>query len=242
MVDVFNFTAPARVFVVGDIHGCNEELNILLSKLTDEEHLTADDRVVFLGDYIDRGPDSKGVIDTLIQFKNKFPDTIFLRGNHEDILLCSLKLKSNTLGYGSQAHMSNGGIGFYKSYGVDVNIPSTIYTFLNAIPAAHIEFIKDTKLIAECESGVFVHAGIQPNIPLEYQTEETILWVREYWIQSEVSIGKTVYYGHTPGNSISYDLPYKVCLDSGCVFGKYLSCLEITENKEITVKAAKRYY
>lgn len=86
MVEITETTGE-RVFAIGDVHGCAQEISVLLEFLVKKQNLSQKDAVIFLGDYIDRGPDTRGVIDLLVNFQNDFPKTKFLRGNHEDMLM-----------------------------------------------------------------------------------------------------------------------------------------------------------
>ena len=105
-----------RVYAIGDLHGCVDEPALLVEFLVKDEGLTVDDTVIFLGDYIDRGPASKDVVELMLQFKQAFPETHFLRGNHEDMMM-------DFLGYGGslgQAFLYNGGLETIQSYGISV--------------------------------------------------------------------------------------------------------------------------
>lgn len=146
---------PKRLLAVGDIHGHLDKLQGLM----DQVNPTTNDRVVFLGDYIDRGPDSKGVIEFLIGFKKRYPKTVFLRGNHEQMLLdaiqeSQLQLLLDTMGAGGQANnnehydrfLSNGGTSTEECYGCKIW----------DIPAAHVQFIEDCELY-HCETVEIPH-------------------------------------------------------------------------------------
>jgi serine/threonine protein phosphatase 1 len=101
---------PPRLFAFGDIHGCNTELRVLLESLRSDHQVTTADQFVFVGDYIDRGPDSKGVIDTLLAWKEEFPRTVFLKGNHEDMLLAFLGMGGSS----GEVYLVNGGAEFFN--------------------------------------------------------------------------------------------------------------------------------
>ena len=103
-----------RVFAFGDIHGCYAELKTLVDTLKRDHDAGAQDQFIFIGDYIDRGPCSKDVIDFLIRFRAEYPKTVFLRGNHEDMLLDFLGLG----GTSGEVYLANGGVDFFKSYGI----------------------------------------------------------------------------------------------------------------------------
>jgi len=213
--------AGARTFVMGDIHGCVEELDRLLDALAP----TADDTVVCLGDYIDRGPSSKGVIDRLLRLQTEGPHCVYLKGNHEDMFLAFLGEPGN---YG-EAFLYNGGAATLQSYGLQGEMGTLSVAQL---PAAHVEFLRALRLRYEHGDFLCVHAGIDPQRPLDAQREEDLLWIREPFILHRHPFLRTILYGHTPQRDVRLDLPYKIGLDTGLVYWNNLSCLEL-ETKEL---------
>ena len=213
----------ARFFIVGDIHACPAELEALLSTLA----LEAEDRIVFLGDYIDRGPGAREVIDLLLGLRaSRVCRLTFLRGNHEDMFL-------DFLGYGGlhgDAFLMNGGIQTLHSYGCWPDASSAA----TRIPKTHIEFLRGLALSfpnqglghALGHNVVCVHAGIDPSRSLADQQAEHLLWIRQEFINSRHPLPYTVVYGHTPQPEVCFHLPYKVGIDTGLVYGGRLSCLE----------------
>ncbi len=196
-----------RLLAVGDIHGCLDHLQCLISRVRPREK----DQFVFLGDYIDRGPDSRGVIDFLLDFRKCFPSTVFLKGNHEKMLLDYLKGK-NTLLY-----MANGGWETLKSYETGAGI--------KVVPE-HLTFIESLKLYYVQESFVFVHAGLRPGVSLEDHDERDFLWIRGDFLDSDYEFEKTVVFGHTPLSDPLQE-PRKIGLDTGAVYGRYLTCCDV---------------
>ncbi len=225
-----------RVFVIGDIHGCPEEPEILLERLEEKEGLTTDDLVIFLGDYIDRGPKSKDVIDLMLAFREKFPRTRFLKGNHEDMLL-------DFLGFGGrlgQAFLYNGGLETMQSYGISVFSPPE--EMIEAMPREHFKFLRELEsIIAIGNNYLAVHAGLNPLRDLNAQEDADVFWIRDEFISHEHAFRRTVVFGHTPHQEVLFHLPYKVGLDTGLVFGNKLSCLELKSGDlfEITRGARK---
>jgi len=211
-----------RCYVIGDIHGCLDELRYLIDGLP----LEVGDRLVFLGDYIDRGPDSKGVVSYLLQLKSYGPalELVFLKGNHEDMLLSYLGLPGD---YG-EMFLVNGGRQTFASYGLTSNLP-TADEALAAIPPAHLDFYQslvDYYIIGDI---LCIHAGVHPEKTLEEQTKDEALWIRDLFIYSSHALPYTVLFGHTPQKEVFFHLPYKIGLDTGLVYGNKLSCFEIEE-------------
>lgn len=223
------FSMPPRLFAVGDIHGCSEELSAMLTHFEEVERLTNDDVVIFIGDYIDRGPDSKGVITALIEFGKKFPSTIFLRGNHEDMLL-------GFLGFGgSQDHpfLYNGGKEFLKSYGIGLtDVPEDV---VNQLPRDHVVFLINLETYVIIGDYVFVHAGLSPLRDLRTQLNQDLFWIRDEFINNVHKFGKTVVFGHTPYEKVFFHLPYKIGIDTGLVFGNHLSAIELVSKRVLKI-------
>ncbi|MDZ4786148.1 MAG: metallophosphoesterase family protein [bacterium] len=211
-----------RIFAIGDIHGCAKETEVLLHWLQFEEELSQSDLVVFIGDYIDRGTNSKDVINLLIQFKQKFPQTIFLKGNHEDMLLAYLGLG----GGNGEVYIKNGGGMTFLSYGLPVETPAK--EVLSTIPENHINFFKSLESLVVCGEHIFVHAGLNPKKTLKRQVSEDLYWIREGFLDQRHHFSKVVVFGHTPHAEVIFDLPLKIGIDTGLVYGNMLSCIELT--------------
>jgi serine/threonine protein phosphatase 1 len=220
-----------RCFVIGDIHGCVAELRYLI------ESLPADpgDRLVFLGDYVDRGPDSSAVVSYLLELKATSPcQFVFLKGNHEDMFLSYLGLPGQ---YGDM-FLINGGRPTLESYGLRIDDP--IESQLQRIPQSHIDFYQSLRNYYIAEPFLCVHAGIDPVKSLEEQTETDMLWIRNQFIYRSHMLPYIVLFGHTPQNNVLYDLPYKVGLDTGLVYGNKLSCLETEEKMLYQISRGKK--
>jgi serine/threonine protein phosphatase 1 len=217
-----------RVLVVGDIHGCRHELDVLLAGLAPG----AGDTLVFLGDYVDRGPDVHGVIERLLAVADdRTIRSIFLRGNHEDMLLAYLGRDGQ---YG-EAFLANGGDVTLRSYGVEGR--GTPGRFEAALPRRHLDFILATRLLHVEGDFVMAHAGVDPNRALDAQETHDLLWIRDEFIARPHGLGKTVIFGHTPMADVLVDLPYKIGIDTGCVYGGMLTALELPA---LTLHAVRR--
>lgn len=217
-----------RIFVIGDIHGCYAELSLFIDHIFNSEELSDKDTVVFLGDYVDRGPDSKSVIQALIDFKKHHSNAFFLRGNHE-LMLSELLMEKFSLRH----FLHNGGMATIRSYcnEIEEGSPHIVDMFVDTIPMDHIEFLEDLDYIVEFDKFICVHAGLNPELSLSDQREEDICWIRDPFINYPHNFCKTVIFGHTPWQNVFADLPYKVGIDTGLVFGNKLTCIELREGK-----------
>lgn len=220
-----------RTFVIGDIHGCLDELAFLLDALP----LGVSDRLVFLGDYIDRGANSKGVVSYLIELQtHSAQEIIFLKGNHEDMFLSYLGLP----GRHGDMFLYNGGGPTLASYTISPR--SHPAQALASIPPSHLEFLRQLKMYYVARPYFCVHAGINPDKTLEDQDEEEMLWIRDEFILSRHEMPYTVLFGHTPQEEVMFHLPYKIGLDTGLVYGNKLSCLELEEKVLFQIDRGKK--
>jgi serine/threonine protein phosphatase 1 len=221
-----------RSYVIGDIHGCLDELRYLVEDLP----LDTGDRLVFLGDYIDRGPNSNGVISYLLELTNHLAEheIIFLKGNHEDMFLSYLGL----VGQHGDMFLYNGGMATLTSYGITTATRSD--SLRSLIPRAHFQFYENLRSYYLMEPYLCVHAGIHPLKSLKEQTDSELFWIRNRFIYSSHTLPYTVLFGHTPQNDVFYDLPYKVGLDTGLVYGNKLTCLETEEKVLYQIHRGKK--
>ena len=226
-------STPKRIFAIGDVHGCVEELNVLLSYLEQELGLDEHDAVVFIGDYIDRGPDSRGVVDRVIQVQKKIPDTITLKGNHEEMILSFLGFP----GTGGGVFYKNGGRETLLSYGITAFNPGDSEEILNALPSSHVAFYTNLDRMVVLEDYIFVHAGLSPMKSLESQIDDEIFWIRDEFIKNIHRFGKTVVFGHTPFKEILFHEPYKIGIDTGLVYKNMLSCIELRSRTTYQVQS-----
>ena len=220
-------------FVIGDIHGCSDELRYLVDALPVQPH----DEIVFLGDYIDRGPDSCGVISYLIKLRDHFRENrlVFLKGNHEDMLLSYLELS----GRHGNMFLLNGGHATVESYGVAAE-ESSPDRLSAAISPDHLAFYQALNNYHVTKSYLCVHAGVNPLKTLPEQIDEDLMWIRHPFLYSSHVLPYTVLFGHTPQHSVLYDLPYKIGLDTGLVYGNMLTCLNTDEKVLYQISRGKR--
>lgn len=227
---------PERLYAIGDIHACPDELKVLLDFLENEEGIKAPrDQVIFIGDYIDRGPDSKAVIDLLIDFQKRFNNTIFLKGNHEDMLL-------GFLGYGGtlgDSYLQNGGVEFLASYGLKPEMGADAIG--RGIPSAHLSFYLGLEGYVITPDFIFVHAGLNPLRDLKSQLNEDLFWIRDPFINNVHNFDRTVIFGHTPYENLLFHVPFKIGIDTGLVFGNMLTCVELLSQRALQVsRGAKK--
>jgi serine/threonine protein phosphatase 1 len=208
--------SDGRIFAIGDIHGCPDELSALLGAVGP----AAGDTLCFLGDYVDRGPASREVVDLLIDLAAGPAHCVFLRGNHEDMLLDFIG-RSGRFG---DAFLDNGGATTLRSYGLP---PRRDPDLDRMLPDDHLAFFESLQLRWDAGRCLCVHAGVRPTLPLDQQREEDLLWIREDFFGRPHSFGKVVLYGHTPRRSVEIAPPYRIGLDTGLVYGGCLSCLDL---------------
>jgi len=220
-------TAGRRIYAVGDIHGRADLLSKLLMRI--DEDLQARPTVgsvqVFLGDYIDRGPNSRQVIDLLIA-RQRRRDVLFLKGNHED---CALQFLSDPTVL--PTWQSIGGVHTLLSCGVmptRTNDPESQHkvsiALRDAMPDSHRRFIGGLVLSFTCGDFFFVHAGVRPEIPLQRQSQRDLLWIRDDFLLHEEDFGAVVVHGHTPTYKPEIR-SNRINIDTGAYATGQLTCL-----------------
>jgi len=205
-----------RTYAIGDSHGCLAQLQSLIEQC--ERHAGEErSRFVFLGDYIDRGPDSRGVLDLLLDLQKWSPDEIIcLLGNHEDMLIAAIDDEKN-----EPRWLRNGGDQTLRSFRIStaVDIPDKYQIWLRSLP----KFFDDGRRF-------FVHAGIHPDRPLDQQDEHDLLWIREPFLSDGRDYGRLIVHGHTPIRSgLPDQRPNRLNLDTGAVFGRSLAAAVFTD-------------
>lgn len=199
-----------KTYAIGDVHGCLEQLQRLV-ELCERDAGEGRSKLIFLGDYIDRGPDSRGVIEFLIDLQKWSPDQmICLRGNHEDLLLAALEGEDAKLSW-----VSNGGDCTLKSYKV---------ANPGGIPSKHIDWIRSLPFCHDDGMRFFVHAGVHPDRPLRQQRPRDLLWIREPFLSSDEDFGRLIVHGHTPISSgVPDQRSNRLNIDTGAVYGRALT-------------------
>jgi serine/threonine protein phosphatase 1 len=224
-------------YAIGDIHGCLEKLQRLLACI---RYDPSTDRLLFLGDYIDRGPHSKGVIELLIQLQRENPANVFLMGNHEDNFLnyvhaCVTERVDYWL---VEPFLAGGGVATLQSYAPGVR---DLYDarLLASVPPEHLTFLQRLPLYWTNETYIAVHAGVRPGIPLDQQAENDLLRIRGPFLRTLHGLGKCVIFGHTPFPAVQRAAD-KIGIDTGACYthmgyGKLTAfCLQTQQIFQVT--------
>ena len=192
-----------RIFAIGDIHGCSQTLNKLIFE---KIFLTKNDILYFIGDYIDRGPDSKGVIDCILGLQSDGFKVFPLRGNHEQMMLDSLYDK-----HAMKLWMDNGGKTTLRSFGINS---------LEEIDEKYWSFFHDTMLWFNTENYIFVHAGLNFKRKNILEDKEAMLWIRDFEPEQPALEDKIMIHGHTPIELDELLIQTTNCIniDAGCVY------------------------
>lgn len=224
---VHSLPGAGRIFAVGDVHG---RLDLLLRL---EEKIAAaaipGSGVVFLGDYIDRGPDSAGVLEYLSRGRFAGLRTRYLLGNHEDMLLHSFdapQLVQPWLAHGGMATLANYRVGLPAKLDPVARGEAIARQMRNALPAHHLAFLQSLELSLQVGDYLFVHAGIRPGRSLEQQTRQDLLTIREPFLGTRKVLPCRVVHGHSVTFEASVE-PYRVGVDTGAYATGRLSCAVI---------------
>jgi serine/threonine protein phosphatase 1 len=216
----------SRIYAIGDIHGRSDLVDRIAEEILRDLKADPIDRcvTVTIGDYIDRGPDSRGVLDRLA--RNPFPtELVALKGNHEDLFETFLRDPSITDDW-----RRVGGLETLHSYGVAVaplmmgkNYHEAAEALRLVLPPAHLEFLGSLKTSLIVGKYFLCHAGVRPGVPLNQQSEEDLLWIRAPFLESKADFGKIVVHGHTPTEKPEV-LPNRVNIDTAAFMTGRLTC------------------
>ena len=219
----------SRAYAIGDIHGCIEPLRRLhrLIHAHAAAHPATRNVIVYLGDYVDRGPDSRGVIDVLSEAAPPGFERVYLKGNHEESLLQFLADAQ----HGPQ-WFTYGGDATLRSYGVEAprspldsaGLERAQREFAQNLPPEHRNFFRRLGLMHVENDYVFVHAGLRPGVSLDAQDPDDLLWIREEFLRSDVEFGKIVVHGHSISETPTVR-HNRIGIDTGAFAGGPLTCL-----------------
>ena len=220
------------IYAIGDIHGRLDLLQQLEEKIErDAADVDADQRVIVcLGDYIDRGDDSRGVIEHLVQAPPQSFERVCLTGNHEDYLLRFLE--DSTVG---PAWLLNGGRGTLMSYCIsppewadlEGSLQIVQTNLRSCMPEAHVAFLRALELSYRNGDYLFVHAGIRPNMPLSRQDPHDLIWIREEFVSNKSDHGAVIVHGHSVRHKPD-NLANRIGVDTGAYATGRLTCVVLS--------------
>jgi len=193
--------AGSRIYAIGDVHGRADLLDRLRTVIVEDANWHPIDRkvVVYLGDYVDRGTDSRGVVDMLARKALPGFESVFLKGNHEDSLLQFLTdpgIAPAWMAYGGDATLYSYGVRPPDARKVE-DILAAQKAFIQAVPPEHLAFLETLQLLHVEGDYAFVHAGFRANVPIEFQDPQDMMWIRNEFLDSEADFGKVAVHGHT---------------------------------------------
>jgi serine/threonine protein phosphatase 1 len=233
---------------VGDVHGRLDALQPLIRAIADDLEATPPVQsamLVFLGDYVDRGPESRGVVDMILRMKGQQGlEVRTLKGNHEEALLQFMQQPT----FGA-AWLEHGGGATLASYGVQPPASRTdpdawaevSAAFSAALPVDHLTFYRALELMIDVGDYAFVHAGVRPGVPWDQQAERDMLWIRQEFLQEKGPFGKVIVHGHTPMEQAQL-LPHRIGVDTGCYATGLLTAVRLQDEDQrlIQAKAERR--
>ncbi len=214
-----------RIYAIGDIHGCIKELESLFALIRSDllARPAAAHRIITVGDYCDRGPDSRRVVDFLLRMRKEH-DLVCLRGNHDQRLLEFLDSPEEV----GDFFLTYGGIETMRSYGVEAeryaDLRQLSRDFRRALPRNHVAFFNSLKLMQVENEYLFVHAGIRPDVPLEKQSAHDMMWIRNAFLDHRRAHEKLVVHGHTITDAVDFQ-PNRINIDTGAFMSERLSCV-----------------
>lgn len=217
-----------RIYAIGDIHGRLDLLDDLLERIDEDDRQrgAADTALIFLGDLIDRGPSSSGVIDRLISLRETPQEIRFLMGNHEEVFLLASQGDVKAM----RLFVRIGGMETILSYGITeeeyraTDFETLTELFARRVPVEHVSFVSSFEDYVEVGDYLFVHAGIRPGIPIEAQTPSDLRWIRDEFLRHGGDHGRRVVHGH----SVRVDVEPKsnrIGIDTGAYASNRLSAV-----------------
>lgn len=234
------------IYAIGDIHGDLEQL-LDIHELIRADHKGADHFVVHVGDLVDRRPNSKGVLDFIINGHDEGKPWVTLKGNHDRLFQWFLEdanrkdpvLRSDY----TWLHPNMGGRDTLRSYGIEV-VEDYDLKYLAAqanekVPTSHREFLSNLPICYETGAFFFAHAGIRPEVPLRDQSEDDLLWIRHDFLNSNERHPKVIIHGHTPVDEVTH-YGNRINIDTGAAWGKKLSAIVIEDQEVWQLTSAGR--
>ncbi|MFZ2994701.1 metallophosphoesterase family protein [Sphingobium sp.] len=221
-----------RIYVVGDVHGRVDLMRALFERI--ENHLSAlpgnrTVHLVLLGDLIDRGPDSAGVLRFLYNAQKHTDMLVILRGNHEDMMLRAIEGEPGVM----RAWMRMGGDATLRSFGIeppesDADIMPAARALATAIPRPMLDWLRSLPLTAQSGDYLFCHAGIRPGVAIKRQSREDLLWIREEFLSDTTNHGVVVVHGHSIATKVEMR-PNRIGIDTGAYRTGVLTALYLED-------------
>jgi serine/threonine protein phosphatase 1 len=223
--------AGTRLYAIGDIHGRLDLLRTLTALIHDDAYRRQAPRnvVVYLGDYVDRGRESRAVIDFLLNEPLPGFERIHLRGNHEDVMLrflTDISAGPSWLNFGGRETLESYGIAAPQPHAEPAALERAQRALAACLPTAHLEFLRGLRLQHEEGDYFFAHAGVKPGVPLDQQREQDLLWIRGEFLSSNAEFGRIVVHGHSisPVPDVRRN---RIGIDTGAFMSDRLTCLAI---------------
>lgn len=229
-----------RLVAIGDIHGCLGLLDRLLEAIDAEIAADAPDdwRIITLGDHTDRGPNSRGVIDRMIE-RSADERHLSLRGNHDTGMVDFLTGPAN-----HRLFVEFGGVETAASYGVTLDtsdeerFAASRRALIDAVPSTHLEFLTNLNLSATFGDYFFCHAGIRPGVPLDVQVQDDLIWIRKEFLDHEGLHPKLIVHGHTPADQPEI-LRNRINIDTGAYSTSVLTALVAEGTRKWLLQASE---
>lgn len=232
-IDTARTPEGMRLYAIGDVHGCLDALKRVHDEIASDlaKRPAQDWRVIHVGDYIDRGPENRAVIDYLIGKSAEDPHMIFLMGNHDEMFLASIEGNASL----ARVWISNGGDETLAEYGVGIDIFADRFRddlpILPEVPPSHVDFLRSLELMVRYGDYAFVHAGVEFGVPLSGQTRQALLWMREPFLDRDDELEAVIVHGHTPRRNVEVRRN-RIGIDTGAVFGNRLTCLVLEGGRQ----------
>jgi len=226
--------AGDRIYAIGDIHGRFDLLQQMMEKIS--EHNTslgnkANLNIIFLGDLIDRGPDSMKVLDYLFQLQRRAKTVFVLQGNHEEVFLQALqgdlRVLRDWLSYGGAQMLQSMGV---KAPGPDEDLEQCLIAMRQAVSPQMVGWLRRLPLSAQSGDYFFCHAGVRPGVPLKRQTREHLLWIRDEFLESTADHGAVIVHGHTIRPNIDMR-ENRIGIDTGAYLHGVLTAIYLEGDK-----------
>jgi serine/threonine protein phosphatase 1 len=223
-----------RVYAIGDIHGRLDLLDDLLAQIETDDAARGGTpaTVIFLGDLIDRGPESAQVIERLLDLERRRPSTRYLLGNHEEVFLATLAGDVNALKFFNRI----GGKQTIHSYGVteaeyaDCSYPELLEMLIARVPATHVAFLRRFEDIIILGDYAFVHAGVRPEAPLARQKLSDLRWIRDEFLDHRGTLEKMIVHGHNIADEVE-ERGHRIGLDTGAFASGKLTAMGFEEDR-----------